>query len=94
MFPEVGQQFLEQRQNNTLVAESLYPNAHTTAKTSLSEFDMSFHGEHYHVKVAGFGSPGLGQQSCFLWVDGVPEEVVIQHSKLTAPQEVVKKNYS
>ncbi|KTD55439.1 sodium-extruding oxaloacetate decarboxylase subunit alpha [Legionella quateirensis] len=82
MFPEIGRQFLEQRNNDKLVPELLLPESGSTDKKALSEFDIAFHGESYHVKVAGFGTAEQGQQSCFLWVDGVPEEVVVQRAEL------------
>ncbi|MBL7479628.1 sodium-extruding oxaloacetate decarboxylase subunit alpha [Legionella bononiensis] len=81
MFPEIGRQFLEQRKNDKLVPELLLPESGSTDKKALSEFDIAFHGESYHVKVAGFGTAEQGQQSCFLWVDGVPEEVVVQRAE-------------
>lgn len=81
MFPEIGRTFLEQRQNDTLVPELLLPEPSSSDKESLSEYELTLHGEHYHVKVAGFGTPEHGQQSCFLWVDGVPEEVVVHRAK-------------
>lgn len=78
MFPEIGRQFLEQRKNNSLVAEPLISNAQQAQNTTLSsEFDIALHGESYHIKVAGYGTREQGKQACFLWVDGVPEEVII-----------------
>ncbi len=79
MFPEVGRQFLEDRANNALIPEPLL-NQSSTPKSndSFSEYDISVHGESYHVKVAGFGKMEHGTQSCFLWIDGVPEEVIIK----------------
>jgi pyruvate carboxylase subunit B len=81
MFPEVGRQFLEQRNNHALVPEPLLTPPSLSPEPALSDFDITFHGEHYHVKVAGFGTMEQGDQSCFLWVDGVPEEVVVHHSE-------------
>lgn len=81
MFPEIGRQFLEQRQNDKLVPELLLSESGSAEKKALSEFDITLHGESYHVKVAGFGSVEHGQQSCFLWVDGVPEEVVVHRAE-------------
>lgn len=78
MFPEIGRQFLKERQDNALTPEPLL-SADASHNNELSEFDIILHGENYHVKVAGYGTPARGQQSCFLWVDGVPEEVIIQH---------------
>lgn len=82
MFPEIGHQFLEQRQSDKLVPELLLPESESAKNKALSEFDIALHGESYHVKVAGFGTAEHGQQSCFMWVDGVPEEVVIHRAEL------------
>lgn len=87
MFPEVGRQFLEQRKNDELKAEPLVVDAPAAATTALSEFDISLHGENYHIKVAGFGNPESNFQSCYLWVDGVPEEVIIQHDQSLPNEE-------
>ncbi|MFC3909211.1 sodium-extruding oxaloacetate decarboxylase subunit alpha [Legionella dresdenensis] len=93
MFPEIGQQFLVEREQNTLIPEPLLPPEHSAGEERLSEFDIALHGESYHVKVAGFGMRERGQQSCFLWVDGVPEEVIIQVDNEQTPsaQPAVKK---
>lgn len=89
MFPEIGRQFLEQRQNDTLIPEALISESDTSKNLDLSEYDITVHGESYHVKIAGFGAPDHRGQSCFLWVDGVPEEVVI-HRDESVEQNVVK----
>lgn len=78
MFPEIGRQFLEQRKNDSLIPEPLLIKTAASDNLALSEFDITLHGESYHIKVAGFGTREHSQQSCFLWVDGVPEEVVVQ----------------
>ncbi|KTC78126.1 sodium-extruding oxaloacetate decarboxylase subunit alpha [Legionella brunensis] len=77
MFPEIGKQFLEQRKNNALLPEPLVNKTTAAQGSTLSEFDITLHGENYHVKVAGYGEREGSQQACFLWVDGVPEEVII-----------------
>ncbi|KTC75504.1 oxaloacetate decarboxylase subunit alpha [Legionella birminghamensis] len=77
MFPEIGKDFLVKRQNNALEPEQLLANPQHAHTGPLSEFEIALHGENYHVKVAGFGAREQGKQSCFLWVDGVPEEVII-----------------
>lgn len=82
MFPEIGRQFLEQRKNNQLIPEPLLAQSSLPDNSAMSEFDIILHGENYHVKVAGFGTIEHGQQSCFLWVDGVPEEVVVERAEL------------
>lgn len=81
MFPEIGHQFLEQRQNDSLVPEPLLLQPGASRNSTLSEYEITLHGEHYRVKVAGFGTAEQGQQSCFLWVDGVPEEVVVHSAE-------------
>lgn len=78
MFPEIAKQFLEQRKSNTLLPEPLIVSGTASSPTNqLSEFDLALHGENYHVKIAGYGERERGKQACFLWVDGVPEEVII-----------------
>lgn len=84
MFPEVGRQFLEQRKKNMLVPEPLLTNTVQPTSDPLSEFDITFHGERYHVKIAGFGASENNSQACFLWMDEVPEEVIIQHNQTEA----------
>lgn len=92
MFPEVGKKFLEERKTNTLVPEPLVTESAVPNSTAFSEFDLTFHGEHYHVKVAGFGKAEHNGQSCFLWVDEVPEEVVIHQAAFEEQSTVeVKK---
>ncbi|TAL62460.1 MAG: pyruvate carboxylase subunit B, partial [Legionella sp.] len=85
MFPEIGKQFLESRKNDSLIAEPLISPASTNNPSALSEFDITLHGENYHIKVAGFGTAEQNQQSCFLWVDGVPEEVIIYRDEMDHP---------
>jgi pyruvate carboxylase subunit B len=90
MFPEVGRQFLEQRSTHTLVPEPLLKES-AVDNNPLSEFDMTFHGERYHVKVAGFGTVEQNSQTCFLWVDEVPEEVVIRHDPVEQQNNLTVK---
>ncbi len=82
MFPEMGRLFLEQRKNNALTPEPLMISTATPSQRALSEFDIALHGEHYHVKVAGLGARDHGQKAYYLWVDGIPEEVIVNHVEL------------
>ena len=95
MFPEIGRQYLEQRQNDTLVPELLLPESSSDSSSSgkgpLSEYDLTLHGENYHVKVTGFGTPEQSQQSCFLWVDGVPEEVIVHRSEFAEQERIIEQ---
>lgn len=91
MFPEIGRQFLEQRKNDSLVPEPLLQPTGTSENRALSEYEITLHGEDYHVKVAGFGTPQHGRQTCFLWVDGVPEEVVIHGTEFEEQNATVTR---
>ena len=84
MFPEIGRTFLQERKTDDLHPELLV-SASTENPQSSSEFDISLHGEQYHVKIAGFGVRGRGKQAFYLWVDGVPEEV---RSGMKAPLQL------
>lgn len=91
MFPEIGRQFLEARKNDMLLPEPLLIDSSDSNKSVLSDFDITLHGERYHVKVAGFGAPEQSYQSCYLWVDGVPEEVLVHREEFEALNPSPKK---
>lgn len=92
MFPDIGLNFLEQRHNATLVEEPLLAKP-SSMQEALSEFELTLHGEHYQVRVAGFGADQAGYQSCFLWVDGVPEEVVVHRRDSEEPKNAKNKEH-
>ncbi|ASQ46961.1 sodium-extruding oxaloacetate decarboxylase subunit alpha [Legionella clemsonensis] len=94
MFPEIGKQFLEQRKNNSLQPEPLIPEPAANTNGNLSEFEITLHGESYHVKIAGYGEREQGQQACFLWVDGVPEEVILLEQNEAGEEEQSTANAS
>ncbi len=76
MFPDIAKQFLTQRKNHSLTPEVVNLPTATSVNTA-SEFDIALHGEHYQVKIAGYGEREKNQHLCFLWIDGVPEEVMV-----------------
>jgi pyruvate carboxylase subunit B len=79
MFPEVGRSFLEHRAAGTLVPEPLEPPADAAAPRSApTEFNISVHGETYHVKVTGAGHKGQGERHFYLAIDSIPEEVLVE----------------
>lgn len=78
MFPDVAETFLKERKDHQLNPEPLIPPMEDGVHTDLSEFDICLHGEKYHINVTGFGKRSQQKQSCYLWVDGVPEEVIIE----------------
>jgi pyruvate carboxylase subunit B len=80
MFPEIGRQFLEHRADGTLVPEPLEPPETITenAQAAPTEFNVSYHGESYHIKVTGAGHKGQAERQFYFSVDGVPEEILIE----------------
>ena len=80
LFPEVGRQFLEQRREGTLVPEPLNPPQATTAEGCPApvEFNVTFHGETYHIKVTGSGHRREDSRPLYVTVDGLPEEVLLE----------------
>ncbi len=80
MFPEVGREFLDQRRAGTLQPELLEPlpteaSAHAKAAT---EFNVSIHGENYHIQVVGTGHKMQDKRAFFISVDGIPEEIIVE----------------
>jgi len=80
MFPEIGKEFLEQREAGTLEPEKLEPvvNGGDKAHTAPVDFNVTMHGETYHIKMTGTGHKGQNQRPFFVTVDGVPEELIIE----------------
>jgi pyruvate carboxylase subunit B len=79
MFPEVGRTFLEQRAAGNLVPEPLeLPKVAESAKTTPVEFNVTMHGETYHIKVTGTGHEADNTRPFYVSVDGVPEEIMVE----------------
>jgi pyruvate carboxylase subunit B len=80
MFPEIGRDFLEQRSRNTLVAEPLEQiyNRRANEQSRPTEFNVSLHGETYHIRVTGTGHRTQDNRPFYMTVDGVPEEVLVE----------------
>jgi len=80
MFPDIGREFLEQREAGTLVPEPLEPadsdagNGHKAA----TEFNITMHGETYHIKITGKGYGSADKRPYYLSIDGVPEEILLE----------------
>ncbi|KAA1176341.1 oxaloacetate decarboxylase subunit alpha [Marinobacter salinexigens] len=82
MFPDLGREFLQQRQDGTLKPEELLP-AEQHGKSGMgtavaTEFRIDVHGETYEVAVTGVGDSGAGKRKIYLSLDGMPEEVVFE----------------
>jgi len=82
MFPEIGKDFLTQRQAGTLVPETLEaapaPGDSKERRARPTEFNVTLHGETYHVKITGTGHRTQDDRPFYMTVDGVPEEVLVE----------------
>jgi pyruvate carboxylase subunit B len=80
MFPEIGRAFLEQREAGTLVPEPLEPimEGGEFCGPSPVEFNVTMHGETYHIRVTGTGHKHLNSRPFYVTVDGVPEEIMLE----------------
>ncbi len=79
MFPELGRDFLEHRAAGTLVPEPLEPITTTASHAAKpTEFNVTLHGESYHIQITGTGHHTQRERPFYMTVDGVPEEVLIE----------------
>ncbi|MEK9714175.1 MAG: sodium-extruding oxaloacetate decarboxylase subunit alpha, partial [Thalassolituus sp.] len=82
MFPDLGREYLSQREAGTLKPEELLPlEAAGKGKSSTpqaTEFVIDVHGETYEVAVTGVGTMDGGRRKIYLSLDGMPEEVVFE----------------
>ena len=81
MFPEIGKDFLQQRRDGTLVPEALEPplaSAATICPAAPVEFNVTMHGETYHIKVTGTGHKNIETRPFYVTVDGMPEEILLE----------------
>jgi pyruvate carboxylase subunit B len=85
MFPAVAREFLEERNKGTLSPEPLeepLPESEPTpvAAPALAptEFNMTIHGEQYHISIAGTGHKSADVRPFYIKVDDVLEEVLVE----------------
>ncbi|HSH96701.1 MAG: sodium-extruding oxaloacetate decarboxylase subunit alpha [Methylophilaceae bacterium] len=81
MFPDLAKTFLQERNAGSLKAEPLLTKE--TAATSASryapnEFNVTLHGETFHIKLTGSGHRGEEQRPFYVSVDGIGEEVIVE----------------
>jgi pyruvate carboxylase subunit B len=79
MFPELGREFLQQREDGTLAPELLEPPREDVPASPMAatEFNVTLHGETYHIKLRGTGYHGQAQRPYYLNIDGLPEEILV-----------------
>ena len=80
MFPEIARTFLEQRKAGTLTPEPLEEPGESTGDTGAVpvEFNVTLHGETYHIKVTGSGHKNQDRRPFYVSVDGSPEEIMVE----------------
>ncbi|MES2636525.1 MAG: sodium-extruding oxaloacetate decarboxylase subunit alpha [Pseudomonadota bacterium] len=81
MFPDIGKTFLQERNAGSLKPEALLTKE--TASTSASrfapnEFNVTLHGETFHIKLTGSGHEGEDLRPFYVSVDGIAEEVIVE----------------
>ncbi len=94
MFPDVARNFLKDRRDGCLNPEPLKPPSAVKNGNQVDEFNITMHGESYHIHMLGEGESNGGEQVLFMRLDGVSEEVIVKplgHGVERGPREQ-KKN--
>ncbi len=79
MFPEVGRAFLEERAAGRLAPEPLeLPEPSCEPRPVPVEFNVTLHGESYHIRITGTGHRAQDRRPFYVTVDGIPEEILVQ----------------
>lgn len=81
MFPDMGREYLKQRQEGTLVPEPLEAPKAAKSEEPVGapvEFTVTLHGESYHIRVTGSGHKRQEQRPFYVTVDGQPEEILVE----------------
>lgn len=80
MFPDIGREFLELRETGTLIPEPLEPanSDNNGGRKAATEFNISMHGETYHIQITGKGYTTHDKRPYYLSIDGVPEEILVE----------------
>jgi len=79
MFPDIGRTFLEERDQGKLVPEALEPaNVDSNGQHAATEFNVTIHGETYHIGLTGAGHRTQDMRPYYLSIDGVPEEIMVE----------------
>ena len=81
MFPDIGKTFLQERNAGSLKPEALLnKDAVNTsaARFAPNEFNVTLHGETFHIKLTGSGHAGEEKRPFYVSVDGIAEEVIVE----------------
>ncbi len=81
MFPDLAKTFLQERNAGSLKPEQLLSKealaTHDT-RYAPSEFNVTLHGETFHIKLTGSGHHGEEQRPFYVSIDGIAEEVLVE----------------
>ncbi len=91
MFPEIGRKFMEERAAGAFDPEELLPPTSNQAVAAPhlapTDFNVTMHGETYHIRVTGVGHKTEEQRPFYISIDGVPEEILVETLMETVPTE-------
>jgi len=97
MFPELAQTFFQERAAGSLKPEPLLPKESVSAagpRYAPNEFNVTLHGETFHIKLTGSGHSGEELRPFYVSVDGVSEEVIVETLDEVEINSVGSKNSS
>ena len=81
MFPDIGQTFLQERNAGSLKPDALQTKeavGAASARFAPNEFNVTLHGETFHIKLTGSGHAGEEKRPFYVSVDGIAEEVIVE----------------
>ena len=81
MFPDIAKTFLQERNAKTLKPEPLLSKEAATPSSERfapNEFNVTLHGETFHIKLTGSGQQGEAQRPFYVSVDGISEEAIVE----------------
>jgi len=85
LFPAIALEFFEEREKGEFKPEPLDPPKQTDAtpvttneRLAPTEFNLTIHGEEYHIKIEGTGHAGEALRPFYIKVDNMLEEVMVE----------------
>ncbi len=81
MFPDLATSYLKERNAGSLVPEELLIKSDVNDQSNRyapSEFNITLHGETYHINLTGSGKSGDAERPFYVSVDGISEEVLVE----------------
>jgi len=90
MFPDIARKFLEERAAGTLRSEELLPKpggqpSLAPSPLAPTEFNVTVHGETYHLQITGAGHRNAERRPFYVSVDGIPEEILVETLQEVVP---------